>query len=101
MTVEELAERDARKRARQHEVYWTRRAAGLCVKCGKPAVSDRPCCPRCQKREDDRRHPPKPKLDPEALTRAVHELEEINNQRRAAGLPTLTYGQWKMQGGNP
>jgi hypothetical protein len=37
--------------------------------------------------------------NPNALTEAVHELEEINNQRRAAGLPTLTYGQWQQKGG--
>lgn len=32
---------------RQKAVYWSRKAAGLCVKCGASAVPDRAMCGRC------------------------------------------------------
>jgi predicted amidophosphoribosyltransferase len=99
MTPEELTNGDARRRARAHERYWARRTAGLCVSCGAPAVPGRPRCPRCLEREQNRYRPPKPKHDPEALTRAVHELELFNAKRKQQGLPALTYGQWRLQGG--
>jgi hypothetical protein len=94
MTVEELAAAKERKKAKQQERRRTRRDAGLCP-CGKPPMPGHTRCVHCWELDRKRRHPPKPTRDPEALTRAVHELEEINNQRRAAGLPTLTYGQWQ------
>jgi hypothetical protein len=95
MEIEESYE--ARTRARKHAEYWERRAAGLCITCGKPASPGKSRCDSCAEKYGKRQK--KKMRNPNALTEAVHELEEINNKRRAAGLPTLTYGQWQQRGG--
>jgi hypothetical protein len=101
MTLEELTAYEERHRAGQRERRRQRRAAGLCVQCGKPAESGRPKCARCLKKDYDREHPPeppKPEHDPDALTRDVHKLELLNRERQRAGLPALSYGQWRARG---
>jgi hypothetical protein len=98
VTIEERAAANERKLARRREIRRERRAAGLCTECGKAVKPGNSKCEHCLSVHRAKEHPPKPEHDPDALTRDVHKLELLNRERRRAGLPALSYGQWRARG---
>jgi hypothetical protein len=93
-TAEQVAEKKAQLAAKSLERYHKKVAAGLCPKCGRKADGEHSLCQACRAKKEARARRGKP----DALDLAVHEVIQVNEERRQRGQPELSYGQWAISG---